>query len=229
MRDKDFLMKQGLPAETRKDLVWILGSIYDEVQETGILDIQRIESLREYLDNNRELIDNKTWSIVKTETVIKRYTTYLAKTDNQKVVSPNIDIKEKNEDCYNFNSLVENYSIRKVSQDWDSKTGIYGIFIDGKIVYIGSTYSSFRQRFMGHRTSLKNPSLKIHYAIKEALEKNKEIEFRPLIISEDLEYEGRDSSISRMELKSMELALITVLKPKYNIEGKVVPFHYGKL
>lgn len=223
-------MKQGLPAESRKDLVWILGNIYDEVQETGVLDIQRIEDLREYLDNNRELIDNKTWSIVKTETVIKRYTTYFTKTDSQEAVSLNVaDIKEKNEDCYNFNSLVENYSIRKVSQDWDSKTGVYGIFIDGKIVYVGSTRSSFRQRFMGHRTSLKNPSLKIHYAIKEALDNKKEIEFRPLIIIEDLEYEGRDSSISRMELKSMELALITVLKPKYNVEGKIVPFHYGKI
>jgi len=54
---------------------------------------------------------------------------------------------------------------------------------------------------------------------------NKKVEFKPLIIIEDLPIKY-NREINEDELRCMELALISVLQPIYNIEGVSQPFSF---
>lgn len=85
---------------------------------------------------------------------------------------------------------------------------------------------SFQYRFTVHKNAVYGEATQyIHKQIKIALERNKKIEFKPLIVIEDLSIKY-DREISEDELKCMELALISVLQPIYNIEGVSQPFSF---
>ena len=220
MRSKEFLEEKGLPKGCRADTVYILGAIYDDVQQTKSFNLEKIESLREYLSQHRELIDNKQWPIVKVSTIIEKYKEFFDIKE---------DIKDEEIDYYNFNSLIPNYSLRKIHRDWENKTGVYAIFIDNVLVYIGSTTVSFKERFKQHKDIVKNGSeldvQKVHKEIRIALQNNKPIDFKPIVVVEDLHYLHKQH-INEKELKCMELALITALQPMYNIAGVYKPFSF---
>lgn len=220
-RDKEFLIEKGMYPNCREDVFYIVGILYDEVMETGIINIEKIEELREFLDSHRELIDNKTYSIALPETIIKRFKESFI---DEMYTMNNIETEYQN--TYNIQQLLENQSIRKISVDWESKTGIYGIFTESKLVYIGSTHESFKARFMAHRAGIKGKSTQyVHKKIKEDLNNNKRVEFKPIIIIEDLQMMHK-KTINLKELKCMELALIVALQPSYNIEGVLKPFSF---
>ena len=225
MRSKEFLEEQGMPKGCRADTVYILGAIYDDVQKTKNFNVEKIESLREYLNQHRELIDNKEWPIVKTSTIITKYEEFFKFQKEKEAVM----IQEENIDSLNFNKLIPNYSIRKVHRDWENKTGVYAIFIDNILVYIGSTAVSFKKRFQAHKEIVKNGSgenvQRIHKEIRIALNNNKKVDFQPIVIIEDLHYLYK-RHINEKELKCMELALITTLKPIYNVAGVFAPFSF---
>jgi len=140
-RDKKFLIEKGLYPSCRADTFYIIGSIYDEVCENHYFDYDKIEELRTYLDQHRELIDNATYSIVEAKYIVRKFKESF---EEEKVASR-----------INLNHLVKKYSIKNNYKEWQKKTGVYGIFIDDTLVYIGSTKNLFnldlaliKERFM---------------------------------------------------------------------------------
>lgn len=235
-RDKNFLIEQGLYAGCREDTFYIIGEIYDEVIESKKFNFERIEQLREYLDKNREVINNATYSISLTESIVSRFKrVFITGTENtnnknkeEKKVVKEEDIEEKNNyrDTYNISELLENNAIRKINTGWEDKKGVYGIYIEGTLVYVGSTFDSFKHRFITHKQAIKGePTQYIHKKVKEALNNNKSIEFKPLVVIDDLQMLHK-RSINAKELKCMELAIITAAQPKYNIAGRLQPFNF---
>ena len=227
-RDKNFLIEKGMYANCRADTFFIIGSIYDEAIEKGInsqVVIDKIKELREYLDQHREIIDNKDYSISLTTSIIKRFEeSFLDK--EKKNVKEECLIKDHNEiqiKEYSFNDfLLYNKSIKKLSVEWENKRGVYGIFIDNKLVYIGSTYISFKKRFLAHKNSINEDEL-LYRELKKAIKENKKVRFLPLVIIEELDMKNK-RTINEKELRCMELALITTFQPCYNILGVTKPF-----
>ena len=229
-RDKNFLVEKGLYEGCREDTCYIIGMIYDEVIDTGKFDIEKIEELRTYLDKNREVISNKDYPITLTNSVIKRFKeSFLIKEkeDKVKIKQEEKTVEKIHCEVYSIQQLLENHSIRKIYTDWENKTGVYGIFVEDKLMYIGSTTVSFKARFLEHKDFLKKKDDKMYLYKQLTLDliNNSKIEFRPLVIVEDLQMLHK-KVINEKELKSMELALITVFQPKYNIAGRLQPFNF---
>lgn len=99
--------------------------------------------------------------------------------------------------------------------------GIYGIWIDNELVYIGKTICSFWTRFQQHKSGVKNQGGDLYLGIKAAKKLGKIVEAKP-ILSFDLE----TKEYSDRDLSCMEYALIKVLKPKYNKEGRSRGFRF---
>ena len=105
--------------------------------------------------------------------------------------------------------------------------GVYGIYIDDELVYIGSTTSSFCDRFNGHLRSIEGRKKRqlVHYGILDAKHNGQHVEMRILINVDTLHYKGRQ--IDGRDIQAMEYALITEHKPKYNVQGVKEPFVFN--
>lgn len=103
----------------------------------------------------------------------------------------------------------------------NSSRGVYGVWVNDELFYIGSTDRSFDIRWTEHKTNiaLHNNSL---FWYSKLLPTDK-IEFKPLIDITQLKVERK---ITPNEIKIMELALIDYLKPKGNLAGRTVPFQF---
>lgn len=106
----------------------------------------------------------------------------------------------------------------KKKEKKEKEYGIYGIYIDNKLVYIGMTAKSFGERFSSYKTQIQNPSRKIEYMMVNAKQNGKMVEMRPLIVNNEF------VSISEIELKKIEYSLIKILQPEGNLEGTVLPY-----
>lgn len=102
-----------------------------------------------------------------------------------------------------------------------SPRGVYGVYVNDKLFYIGSTNRSFSIRWAEHETNiaLHNNSL---FWYSKLLPTDK-IEFKPLIDITQLKVERK---LTSDEIKVMELALIDYFKPEGNLAGKTVPFRF---
>lgn len=101
----------------------------------------------------------------------------------------------------------------KTAEDNDS--GIYGIYINDKLVYIGMTCRNFEERWNEHRKCFEARSGSNYY-LYTALNPGDVLRFEKLIKVEDLKV---NSAITRRDLEAMELALIRLYQPKYNYQG----------
>lgn len=113
MRDKTFLIEKGMYENTRDDIFWIIGNIYDDIVNNNYyLDesiLNKIEDLREQA------------SFIFPEVAITK-----------------IIIQRLKEIFYNHNLSTK----KKWDIDTKGK-GIYGIKIKDKIIYVGMTMVSF--------------------------------------------------------------------------------------
>lgn len=109
-------------------------------------------------------------------------------------------------------------SSNKKKEKKEKEYGIYGIYINNKLVYIGMTANSFGERFSNYKTQIQNPSRKIEYMMVNAKQNGKMVEMRPLIVNNEF------VSISEVELKKIEYSLIKILQPEGNLEGTVLPY-----
>jgi hypothetical protein len=238
-RDKKFLIEKGMYPSCRTDVFYIVGSLYDEVEETGKVNEQRYIELKQYLEEHRkELLDNADYPIAQFATIKKRFkelipTISFKKVSSKKKNQSNIVDEDKNNQIIlscNFNKMLcKNSLSKRIKTDWANKTGIYGIFEDDNLIYIGKTENSFKDRFYEHKQCVKNNTnnnMKLYPRIRKGLEEGKEINFLPLIIIEDLEIKNK-RSINNKELSCMELALITVFQPECNLEGVVMPYRFN--
>lgn len=109
-------------------------------------------------------------------------------------------------------------------------TGVYGIYLEDELVYIGKTIQSFQQRFRQHKHFIDFPNdsetqYDMYTELAAAIERGKTVQLRPLIIAETASYKSLYHLTNR-DLESMEFALIGALQPRYNVEGRRKPYRY---
>jgi hypothetical protein len=204
MKTKEELVELGMYPDRRDDVIYIVGYIYDLLPEINSREElkKKIEEVRTYLDKNRGLINNYNGNIALTESIIGVLRELGA-----------IETKK-----YNKNNITSN------------KTGIYGIYIEDELVYIGKTDVGFQKRLYMHKYSMehieKSGNKDFYTALKKASNEGKEIKLVPLVVIEDLKVKGHDN-FTFNDIKMMELSLITAIKPKYNIEGVHIPYDFS--
>lgn len=97
----------------------------------------------------------------------------------------------------------------------DNLIGLYGIYIDDELVYIGKTSNSFLSRYSVHKSNLKIKKRKMYSIMYQALEDGKEVYLSPLIICDNV-----------IKLNELEKSYIEKYQPRLNIEG--IAFKYRK-
>lgn len=122
--------------------------------------------------------------------------------------------------------------INKVQQEieedkdgWENKRGIYAISIDDVIVYIGKTNDSFKKRFQSHKYHFqdKQNTDYLYRELRIAKEQGKDLKMYPLLILEEMSVKN-EMNLTERDLNIMELTLISIYQPRYNIEGVLKPY-----
>ena len=111
-------------------------------------------------------------------------------------------------------------------------TGIYGIYIEDELVYIGKTAQSFKGRFSSHKHLVEHPEKSetqkdMYCGLAEAKKKGLSVKMVPLFIAEVTPYVSK-FKLTERDLESMEFALIHTYRPRYNIKGIIQPYRYSK-
>lgn len=126
MKDKAFLIEKGMYENTRDDIFWIVGNVYDDIVNNNYyLD----ENILKRIENLREQASFIFPEVALTKTIIKRL----------------------REIFYNHNLSMK----KKWDIDIKGR-GIYGIKIKDRIVYVGMTMVSFKTRWSRHLSNMKN-------------------------------------------------------------------------
>lgn len=122
---------------------------------------------------------------------------------------------------------------RNINFENDSGYGVYGIYINNQLVYIGSTSVRFHHRFIQHRHNIFKPyetnrSEQLYILLREALANNKIITMKPIIDLTKEQTKCHSKDFSRREVECMEFALIKIFRPIGNAAGVTAPFVFGK-
>lgn len=108
----------------------------------------------------------------------------------------------------------------------ESGWGVYGIYYtedeEPELIYIGMTGRGFKTRWEEHYNIFQGNSKPEAGMIlyQQNLDANK-ISFGKLIDVKELNYEG---TITTRDVEAMELALISIYQPKYNVMGRSKPY-----
>lgn len=100
--------------------------------------------------------------------------------------------------------------------------GVYGMYENGQLVYIGMTMRPFEKRWQEHIEGIQNQSSDLYFYQK--INPESKIEFKILI---DVSKMKANKPITRINIESMEHGLIYMLKPKYNYAGRTVEYRYS--
>lgn len=128
-----------------------------------------------------------------------------------------IDLKKKAQE--------KKQKLQKKKEREQADRGIYGIYVDGQLVYIGKTEVSFAERFEQHREAMQaeEPVQYLHKRLKQWKAEDKRIHLKCLINIKELQ---TDRELTSTDIKSMELALIALYQPICNVEGVSKPYQY---
>ena len=114
--------------------------------------------------------------------------------------------------------------------------GIYGIYSNDELLYIGKTNRSFKDRYLEHMKKLSSyicgNDIGGQYTLYERLyqekRKGNNVHLEPIIRVSKLNIQDDShrcrSYISNRDIECMELALIMTLKPVLNVEGRTKPY-----
>ena len=108
----------------------------------------------------------------------------------------------------------------------ESGWGVYGIYYtedeEPELIYIGMTGRGFKTRWEEHYNIFQGNSKPEAGMVlyQQNLDANK-ISFGKLIDVKELNYEG---TITTRDVEAMELALISIYQPKYNVMGRSKPY-----
>lgn len=101
-------------------------------------------------------------------------------------------------------------------------TYIYAIVMDGEIVYVGSTHRPIEQRLGEHiACALKEKGLELaqqNHLYQQM--RQKQYQFRIL-------FKGAKGQLNQTQLEAMECGFIQLYQPKFNWEGRAVPFKFS--
>lgn len=160
----------------------------------GIKNGQSYNEIYDSINNNRELYNIKKDTILTKEATALKYIGQVYGDTPQKQVQ----IKQ------------------------DSGSGIYGIYCDDELIYIGKT-SNFHKRFMQHQYNITHKTNEYLYNLinRRMSDFDANIRFVPLVVIEKM---NTTLKISERDLSMMELALITLYQPQGNIAGRLQPY-----
>lgn len=119
-------------------------------------------------------------------------------------------------DAFIINIIKEIDEDEKMLDDINSY-GVYGMYRNGELIYVGMTMRNFKQRWKEHQGYIKNKShaLNVYDLIKE----NDIIEFKILVDAKKLE---NGIPLSEREVKAIERSYILRYSPIGNVENKVI-------
>lgn len=100
-----------------------------------------------------------------------------------------------------------------------NEAGIYAIYINDNIVYIGETIRSFKERFKEHQNNMENRDNKerLYTYLRNAKINGDQITLKPLITLKELK--NNAVSFTHRDLLAIEYGMIQYFKPILNIEG----------
>ena len=234
-RDKIFLIETlGIGDRTREDTLLMLGLLYDEIKETGITEkiLGEYLFIKGYIEKNRGIINNKDYSIITLSTFLQRANIILEQNGKEIIEAEKRIELEKNLEKISpveieipdIQELIEPDNTYKTKTGkLEECTGIYGVYADDKLVYIGRTIAGFGQRFKQHKEAIDNSNSFLYQKLREYKKQGKKLTFKPLVILEYLKMIGK-KTINVKELNCMEFALITALQPELNVEGRLKPY-----
>ena len=110
-----------------------------------------------------------------------------------------------------FNSVGPQYL-------WTLGKGVYGIFENEELIYVGETIASFEDRFRAHAKCIKENSInnKMYGYIRKNFEENK-FYMCPLVeVDRGIKLDG---NLQLRDIQAIELGFITCFKPKFNVLG----------
>ena len=99
--------------------------------------------------------------------------------------------------------------------------GVYALYVNNELFYIGSTMRDFSVRFKEHAENIKNNSKELY--VYSLIKPNDQIECSILI---DVAKLNTNSKLTRRDVESMELGLIDLYKPKGNLAGNTHQYKY---
>lgn len=113
----------------------------------------------------------------------------------------------------------------------DSKledAGVYGIYVNDIIIYVGETVRSFQERFTEHYNNMQNKENKerLYSYLRNAKVNGDEIIMRPLITLKQLK--NNSIGFTHRDLLAVEYGLIQYLQPIMNIEGNFKKYRFNK-
>lgn len=136
--------------------------------------------------------------------------------------------------CYDYMQNLsgiyqEEIEVEEVADKKDNQSnhpGIYAIYADDEIIYIGSTKQSFKEAYKRHLSIVNHPKEReqhIYKVIRSKKEKGCAISLKPLIDFMDIELkEGQ--ILKDRDINAMVLGLIKVFNPVGNALGRFIPF-----
>lgn len=203
--------------------------IMKDYKNTGIIDLEKIPEYQKYvIDNSEKLFGIKRTcppSIkVIVDDIINDVRQPLRPSNLEECLNVHNEIRRK----YNMFESAKKRKKELQKKDKERKRqheeygyGIYGIYIENELVYIGKTIVNFNERFNQHKLAMNDISnnLPIYKELRMAKQMNKNIYLRPLIDLSELKVEHHNYEFSNKEIECMEMALIIILKPKCNVEG----------
>lgn len=154
----------------------------------------------------------------------KKFWDYSRKKMSREIILPQFKFKELEEKEKKFLLKYRQEQEEKeynIQYQKNKNYGIYGIYQNDELIYIGSTLRSFDIRFNEHKENIQNKSKELYlYSLFNLGDK---IEFKILIDCKELK---TNIDLSKREIESMELALIQVFKPKGNLAGNTCQFRF---
>lgn len=128
-----------------------------------------------------------------------------------------VEAEKADEICYIVNNQKIVFEGEKINS-----LGIYGIYVDNKLVYIGMTTRSFKERWDQHVQLIKANDSQYLYRYLKSYNK---IEFKVLLDVHDMKTRMQ---MRKRDIQSIELALITIYQPSCNIEGRIKLYNYSQ-
>lgn len=122
-------------------------------------------------------------------------------------------------------TLEGNVNTRGPEYTWTLGKGVYGIFEDDELIYVGETMRSFEIRMNEHNKLMqKGDSCNLMYKYIQKKFKEKKFFMRPLV-EVDVRVNA-NKKITRDEVCAMELGFITCFRPRFNRAGKDVWYRF---
>ena len=187
------------------------------------LDRKLLNKVAQALDQIRELDDvvfdaNRNQNTPGKNISIEEIALYEKMLISQKIIP-------KDKRHYVHRILYSKYCNRLPKQQKKIRYGVYGIYVNNELVYIGMTMRDFEKRWQEHINKIKSGSNELYF-YKQLQKYDEEVKLHFKILVDASEKVIDKKSFSEDEVKSMEYALIKVLKPKYNLAGNTYDYHW---